>query len=281
MCPACDSGISDLGHSPEDVWLQHHPLRSSTVMLLSNSPASNTVAAVRGQNEIQALCVLSEDADGVRKFQNFVTILCPHNLLNPVLFSRQRSNTMQSFLSKGCPQVCHLSFSILLPLSIPNSVLLCLAIKSTFMMQLRVYLVVVRLKQTHFCSTKHFLAEACGVAVCQYQHPNTDSQSATGIWRTLWNCLSVMCKQLGYKKMFLQITNTKKFNENKDTFLSGLLSSGVLNSLFKVRSITVKSSVRKWHRGCFSLKTQNVVYSTQCKVCNFILPLFQIQKTSM
>lgn len=180
-------------------------------------------------------------------------ILCVHNLLNPLLFSRQRSNTTQpeSFLRKGCPQVCHLSFFILLPLSIPNSVLLCLAMKSTFMMQLRVHLLVVRLKLLH---KTPFGSGLCS-GRCQYQHSNSIPTqrvpTVTVTWGTLRSCLSVVGEQLGYKEMFLQITNTKKFSENKDTFLSGLLSSGLLNSLCKAMSVTVKSSVRKWHRDTF------------------------------
>lgn len=54
MCPAHDNGISDLGHAPGDMWLQHHLLRSSTMMLLSNPPKSNIVAAIR-EDEIQVL----------------------------------------------------------------------------------------------------------------------------------------------------------------------------------------------------------------------------------
>lgn len=81
----------------------------------------------------------SEDPHGVQKsklLSPLPIILCPHNLLNPVLFSGQRSNITQteSFLWKGCSQVCHLSFFVLLPLNIPNSALLCLGMKSSFMM---------------------------------------------------------------------------------------------------------------------------------------------------
>lgn len=55
MCSARDDGIPDPRHTPRDMWLQHHPFRGSTVMLLSNPPTSNIVAAVRGEDEIQVL----------------------------------------------------------------------------------------------------------------------------------------------------------------------------------------------------------------------------------
>lgn len=42
MCLAHDNGNSDLGQAPGDIWLHHHPVRSSTVLLLCSSWPSGT-----------------------------------------------------------------------------------------------------------------------------------------------------------------------------------------------------------------------------------------------
>lgn len=193
----------------------------------------------------------------------FPIILCPHNLLNPVMFSGQRSNTTEreSFLWKGCSQVCHLSFFILLPLNIPNSALLCLGMKSSFMMQLRVHLLVVRLKLLH----KTLLGSALWRGSLPKSAPpapaqGRDPQPVTVTGRTLQRCLSVMSRSLATQRCFCRSQIQRKFSENKDTFLSVFLSWGLLNSLFKVMSVDVKFSVRRDRDTCHW--RQNVVYST-------------------
>lgn len=125
MSPAHVNGNSDLGQAPGDIWLQYHPLRGSTVLLLCNTWPSCTKCcshfsksrrwnadSLNKQKKLINVFYLQLQ-EVVQKVLLVISNFCCHYWLSYVyiiswtlcLFLSQRSNTMlrEGFLRKGCP----------------------------------------------------------------------------------------------------------------------------------------------------------------------------------